>query len=140
MNALDTYLKANGGLERKVIVTLAPREVDVEGPFGFNTTKTIEFDRLIVWADDGMLDTFKAISGVMYIDQDKTAKVRYVVSVDPRYSTKWVIAEIEAAAQLHEPKQLEPEPTTFAGHHDAWGFPLGDSWKPTFRTDDTTNT
>jgi hypothetical protein len=69
----------------------------------------------------------------MYIDQDKTAKVRYVVSVDPRYSTKWVIAEIEAAAQLHQPKQPQPDPNP-----DSLYYPAG--WRPGFISGNTTNT
>jgi hypothetical protein len=133
MNALDTYLKANGGLERKVIVTLLPRQYETEGPFGFTEHKTIDFDRLLVWADNGLLDTFKAIPGVMLASQDKDAGVRFIISVDPRYSTKWVIAEIEAAAQLYEPKQPEPAPDP-----DSLYYPA--EWRPTYMSGNTTNT
>jgi hypothetical protein len=132
MNAFDTYLKANGGLERKVIVTLLPRQVTHAGMFE-SSTETVEFDRLRVWADPDLDETFRGIPGVMTVNQDKTAHVCYAIAVDPRYSTKWVIAEIEAAAQLHEPKQPEPAPDP-----DSLYYPA--EWGPTFMSGDTTNT
>ena len=131
MNALDTYLKANGGLERKVIVTVLPRQYEVDGPFGFTEHKQIDFDRLLVWADKDLLDTFKAIPGVMCVSQDKDAGVRYILSLDPRYNTKWIMAEIEAAAQLHEPK---PDPAPLPDD-----MLLPGVWRPDFISGDTTN-
>jgi hypothetical protein len=132
MNALDTYLKANGGLERKVIVTLLPRQVTHVGMFE-SSTETVEFDRLRVWADPDLDESFKKIPGVMTVNHDKTAPVCYSISVDPRYNVQWVMAEIEAAAKLHEPKQSEPAPDP-----DSLYYPAG--WRPGFISGDTTNT
>jgi hypothetical protein len=129
MNALDTYLKANGGLERKVIIELMSREFEQTGMFGHSEYTTLTFDRLRVWADGGMVEIFQAIPGVMRVQQDKAASVCYAVSIDPRYNTKWVMAEIEAVAQLHEPTQPEPAPDLEAGE-----------WTQSFLTSDTTNT
>lgn len=132
MNAFDTYLKANGGLERKVIVTVLPRQYEVDGIFGIPETKQIDFDRLLVWADRDLLDAFKAIPGVMHVSQDKDAGVRYIISLDPRYNTQWVVAEIEAAAQLHEPK---PDPDPLPDD-----MLLPGVWRSDFISGDTTNT
>lgn len=115
---LSSYLKANGGMERKVIIRVLPRTIEHEGPFGFSSQE-LEFDRLIVWADDGLKDAFKDVPGIMLVSQDKDAKVRYIISVDPRYNLQWVMAEIEAAAQLHESKP-DPAPIPDDMYSPAW--------------------
>lgn len=94
------------GLEKPVLINVLPRTYETDGgPFGDSVTRTVEFDRLIVWADRGYTDVFKNVPGVMSVTPDKSVGVRYIIYVDPRYNLKWVMAEIEAAAKIAVPVQ-----------------------------------
>jgi hypothetical protein len=93
-----------GGMERRILIQLLSREYSVEGPFGFGEKHTAEFDRLVVWTDEGYKDAFERVSGVIAVSVDKTCGRRYIISVDPRYNTEWVMKEIEAAAKCEEPQ------------------------------------
>jgi hypothetical protein len=94
------------GLEKEVLISVLPRTiVEYDGMFGESHTRQVEFDRLVVWANRGFEDAFKKVPGVMTVSVDKMADVRYVVTVDPRYNLKWVMAEIEATAKTTRPRR-----------------------------------
>jgi hypothetical protein len=116
----------DNGMERRVKIEKLAREHVEEGPFG-DIRRTIEFDRLIVWAEPGLKDIFTRIKGVLLVSPDSSVGARYVVSIDPRYNTEWVMGEIEAVAIMNfdNPSSI-PFPTIDA---------VPDRWAPTFDSD-----
>jgi hypothetical protein len=93
------------GLEREVIIAVLPKiEERAPSMFGGGGIYEYQYDRLGVWADRGYKTLFEKIPGVFKVENDDTGR-RYVVSVDPRYNLKWVMAEIEAVAKTKKPRQ-----------------------------------
>jgi hypothetical protein len=100
------------GLEKEVLISVQPRTiVEYDGMFGEARTRQVEFDRLVVWANRGFEDAFKKVPGVMTVSVDKMADVRYIVTVDPRYNLKWVMAEIEAITKTTRPRRKKTPKT-----------------------------
>lgn len=64
--------------------------------------REVDYDRLDVWANEGLTDNFSRIPGVMKVST-QNIEVSYMIFVDPRYNLKWVMAEIEAVAKTEKP-------------------------------------
>lgn len=96
---MNSRLVPNGKL-REVIVTLLPKREATESPFGTYETE-FDYDRLIIWIDHTLYDKLNKIGGISNIGMSNVAG-RFLISIDPRYKTEWVIAEIEALAKLEE--------------------------------------
>ena len=93
------------GLEKEVIIRVLSR-VYQESPsmFGPGGIREYDFDRLDVWANEGLTDNFSRIPGVLKAST-QNAETNYLVYVDPRYNLKWVMAEIEAVAKTEKPRK-----------------------------------
>ena len=103
------------GKKTDVIVTLLPRTDKIQqSPFGDAEDKTWDFDRLKVWADAGLLSAFEQTPGIMKVHVDINVSIMYVLLIDPRYDTQWVIEEIKAVAQIEKPVYTKPKPEPMA--------------------------
>lgn len=87
------------GLKTDVIVKLLDRD--------YGQGEALDFDRVVVYADTGLLTAFKETEGIMTGSQDPGIANRYILLIDPRYDTNWTIEEIKAIAQIAERKTNE---------------------------------
>ena len=70
-------------------------DVLVEDSVGINwQTGGEKIFGFIVWADVGMIDIIRGVSGVRHVSEFGTC---YHVDLDPRYEREWVRSEIESA-------------------------------------------
>lgn len=88
----------NKGRTKDVIIEVLPRTVTTD-PFG--GSMTLEYDRLLVWADAGLKIPFETIEGVIKVVASDFNS-RYIIAIDPRYETDYVKREVEAVAQIYD--------------------------------------
>lgn len=94
----------------EVLIKLLPR-VEQKAPDRFDAVLGVNtpdrgYDILLVWADNGLQGFFEQIPGVFEVNVNGGR--RYLIDVDPRYDTEWVMAEVEAVA-VSQAKDPEPE-------------------------------
>ena len=106
------------GRRRDVLITVLPRKDTSTNFMTGDVEHTYEFDRLRVWADAGLVQAFSKVEGVMQaVVPAPSVPVQYVLLVDPRYDTEWVIQEVEAVAKTYNPiiGMYDPSKDSFQG-------------------------
>lgn len=106
MNYIDAI--TGDGKQKRCIIKLKPRYEEITTMFGLPERVEIEYDRLQVWCDVGYLKALRAVKGVMQVSQIENLPL-YMVLVDPRYDTQWVVREVEAAIETNEPNTEEDD-------------------------------
>lgn len=93
---------------------------------------SLEYDRIEIWADAGLAESFRKIEGILHIGTDDL-KSHYVAFVDPRYDVEFVKREIEAVAIL-------PKEETNSGREFKYIQGPGPIWNELFNPGTHTNT
>lgn len=88
---------AKGGRVKDVIVRVLSRNHD--GPYG--ETVELDYDRLSVWADPELGPLMSQIEGVMLVAATDQVGNHYIVAIDPRYDTQYIMSEVQAVAEIH---------------------------------------
>lgn len=83
---------------RKTDIIIKPLDRETEAGI-------LDFDRIIAFADTGLTAAFRSTEGVMVCSNDPQVPNRYILLIDPRYDTKWVIEEVKATAMIAEPER-----------------------------------
>lgn len=107
------------GKNLEVIIQLLPRSEYIEpsqSMFGFNPggARTHEYDRLLVWCEHGYTTQFRNIAGIFEVKED-SPEPRYFIFIDPRYSTQFVMKEIEAVVKIGKPEKKKRNESSFDG-------------------------
>ena len=98
------------GRKSDILITILPRKDTTANFMMGETEHTYEFDRLRVWADAGLQTAFARVEGIMQVVVPApSVPVQYVLLVDPRYDTEWVIKEVEAVAKTFKGTENKPE-------------------------------
>lgn len=93
------------GRIKDIIITPLPREQQGEGFMGMPVVRKYTYDRLMVWTDHGYKEQFEKIPGVFQVAEDQP-EPRYMIYIDPRYDTAFVMQELEAVVKLKKPKTI----------------------------------
>jgi len=102
------------GQKQEVIIQVLPRyEETPMSVFGGGVTTVFEYDRLRVWCDHGFKSKFEKIPGIFLV-QEEPNEPHYCAYVDPRFDTRFIIAEIEAAVKTGKPRKVGQDPEPFA--------------------------